>query len=128
MDAPPSWTEWLVDGFTRGHSVAETIAWASWTADFENWQSRQQSMPVGVTLLRRLRAAVVDHRPPLDRSRVRRGRLRWPGSPPQRTLIVRGSCARCGAPGVPVFGGSLPRWRDATFARRLARLKKWPRR
>jgi hypothetical protein len=73
MDAPPSWTEWLVDGFTRGHSVAETIAWASWTADFENWQSRQQSMPVGVTLLRRLRAAVVDHRPPLDRSRVRRG-------------------------------------------------------
>jgi len=43
MDAPPSWTEWLVDGFTRGHSVAETIAWASWTADFENWQSRQRS-------------------------------------------------------------------------------------
>jgi len=36
MDAPPSWTEWLADSFTRGHSVAETIAWASWTADFEN--------------------------------------------------------------------------------------------
>jgi hypothetical protein len=50
MDAPPSRTEWALEGELRGHTPAETIAWASWTADFEDGQVQRRALPVGVIL------------------------------------------------------------------------------
>ena len=47
MDAPPSRTEWALEGELRGHTPAETIAWASWTADFEDAQVQRRSLPAG---------------------------------------------------------------------------------
>jgi hypothetical protein len=46
--APPSRTEWALDAeLNGGHSVAETIAWASWVADFEDEQVQRRALPVG---------------------------------------------------------------------------------
>ena len=47
--AVKSRTAWRIDGEMRGgHSVAETIAWASWTADFEDEQVQRRALPAGV--------------------------------------------------------------------------------
>jgi hypothetical protein len=37
VERPPTEAEWTLDGFNRGgHTVAETLAYASWCADWED--------------------------------------------------------------------------------------------
>jgi hypothetical protein len=50
MDAPPSRTEWALEGELRGHSPAEVIAWASATADWEDEQVQRRELPAYVIL------------------------------------------------------------------------------
>ena len=51
MDAPPSRDEWFIDCEMRGgHTPAETIAWASWTADYEDEQVQRRALPAYVIL------------------------------------------------------------------------------
>ncbi len=52
MVAPPSRDEWLIDCEMRGgHAPAETIVWASWTADYEDEQEEwRRALPPGVIL------------------------------------------------------------------------------
>jgi hypothetical protein len=51
MDAPPTRDEWLIVCQMRGgHTTAETIAWASWVADYEDEQLQRRALPVGVIL------------------------------------------------------------------------------
>ena len=47
VDRPPSQLEWVIDGLEHGgHTVAETIAWASWTADYADEVAQQRAAPV----------------------------------------------------------------------------------
>jgi hypothetical protein len=50
MDEPPSRTEWALEGELRGHSVAETLAWASATADWEDKQVQRRALLAYVIL------------------------------------------------------------------------------
>jgi hypothetical protein len=52
VKAPPSRAQWRIDGEIRnGHSVAETLEWASWVGDYEDeLQGRWRSVPEGFVL------------------------------------------------------------------------------
>jgi hypothetical protein len=48
MDAPPSRTEWALEGELRGHTPAETIAYLDWVSDWtDQQQERRRSLPAG---------------------------------------------------------------------------------
>ena len=43
------WAAWRVDGeLAGGHSVEQTLAWASWTGDVEDEHVQRHAPPVGV--------------------------------------------------------------------------------
>jgi hypothetical protein len=49
MERPPSPTWWLLDGLTNGgHTVGETLAYASWQADYEDEQTAVRALPMAV--------------------------------------------------------------------------------
>jgi hypothetical protein len=51
MRPPPSDAEWLVDGLERGgHTVAETLAMASWRSDWADEQGTMRDWPAEVLL------------------------------------------------------------------------------
>jgi hypothetical protein len=49
LPRPPTPAEWLLDGLDRGgHSVSETLQFASWAMDYADEQATLRAMPADV--------------------------------------------------------------------------------